>query len=359
MAAVKKKRKTSSRISSLIHDLNTTLGTNIRVGSDPYFEIQRIPTGSLVLDRITGGGFALGRHVELYGDENIGKSYVTMRTIALSQQRGKICALIDPEHSYDPEWFAFLGGHPEELLLDQPKNGEEAVASMMTLAKHAREVEIEVIGIDSVTSLIPSEESDTDPRTKDQPAGQARMMSKALRRITTANEKTLFIWVNQLRTDIGIKFGNPNVTSGGRALRYYATTRISMHRGTVVKEERIKAIGTKLSKKEVQVGRWVTCRVEKEKSTKPYGEGSFVFNNDLNGIDEAYEIIQLGLGDGLIEYSGKHYVYTDLDGNEYKGYEKKFAEIIRRNPEMREELVTAIRDNTIEKARLVGREDGP
>jgi recombination protein RecA len=348
----RRRQGTLSKAAALANQLNDELGINVRLGNDPYFEIVRIPTGSLVLDRITGGGFALGRHVELYGDEHVGKSYVALKTMALAQQRGKICALVDPEHAFDPEWFAYMGGIPDELLTFHPTKAEDAVAVMMLLAKHAENEDVEVITVDSVTSLVPLEETDKDPREEPRIAGQARMMSRALRRITTVNHKTLFIWINQLRTDVGLKFGNPNVTTGGKALRYYATTRVSMHRGTQVRTPRLKAVGGKLQKKEVQTGRWVQCRVEKDKSTTPYGEGSFLFNNDLGRIDDAYEILQLALEDEIVEWTGKMVRYVDLEDREWRGYERKFIDYLRNEEDLRNEILAEVRDNTIRLARL-------
>src|SRR5262245_18163615 len=144
-------KKKHSKAAALANEINQALkledGQGVMIGSDEYFRIERIPTGSLVLDRITGGGFALGRHYELYGDENSAKSFILYCTIALAQERGKLCALVDPEHSYDLEWFEWVGGNTSELLLHHPASAEEAVAVMMLLAKHAEEHEIQVIGI--------------------------------------------------------------------------------------------------------------------------------------------------------------------------------------------------------------------
>jgi recombination protein RecA len=346
---VARKKGQLTKAASLVNELNTTLKTNVMLGSNPYFEIARIPTGSLVLDRITGGGLALGRHVELFGDENSAKSYTSYRTMALSQQRGKFCALIDPEHSFDPDWFTHLGGDPSTLLTHHPENAEDAVAVMMLLAKKSREIEIEVITVDSVSSLVPTEEMIRDPRDEDRMAAQARMMSRALRRITTVNEKTLFIWCNQERENIGIRFGNPKTTSGGRALRFYATTRIEMRRGTKVTAKRKVASAAKLIDKEVQVGRWISCRVEKDKSTRPYREGSFIFSTEANSIDLGSEIIQLGLEDGLIERSGNFLVYVDLDDKEWKLSERAMRKALNTDRQLQGELVSVIMDNTIEQ----------
>jgi recombination protein RecA len=355
-----KKRKKVSRAAALVSEINKTLNleSGLRLGSDPYFTIERIPTGSLVLDRIIGGGFALGRHYELYGGENAGKSSILYLTMALSQQRGNLCAMVDPEHSFDNERFEFLGGDPDELLMFWPDNADDAVSVMMLLARYAAEQELEVIGIDSVSSLLTSEEKSKDPREKDQPATQARMMSRALRRITSVNKKTLFLWTNQQRVNVGVKFGNPNTTSGGKALRYYATGRIEFQRGAKLTRKGKVARAGKLIEAEIPFGRWTQLRVEKEKSTRPLREGSFVFNFDLEMIDPAYEIIQLGLEDGLIERTSTGiYSYVDLDDREWKGSEKKFTKMLRDQEELQEELVTAIVSNTIEQGGGDGEED--
>lgn len=345
---------------SIAHEINSALGTDIRLGSDPYFRIERIPTGSLVMDRVLGGGFALGRHYELFGDESACKSYITYRTMAASQQAGNFCALIDPEHSFDPAWFEFLGGDPDSLILSQPDKAEDAVAAMMVLAKKAGEgLPLQVVGIDSVASLVPREEMEKDPREEDRIGGQARMMSRALRRITTVNKKTLFIWTNQERTNIGIRFGNPKTTSGGRALRYYATGRIEMRRGTKVTAKKKVAAGTKLVDREVTIGRWIQVRGEKEKSTNPYREGTFIFNARMNSIDIASEIVTLGLEDGLIERTASGWFsYTDLEDKEWKLTEKRFMKMLRENEDVQQELVSVIADNTIRQEQATDEEDG-
>jgi recombination protein RecA len=173
------------------------------------------------------------------------------------------------------------------------------------------------------------------------------MMSKALRRITTVNKKTLFLWTNQERMDVGVKFGNPKTTSGGRALRYYATGRIEFRRSSQLLRKKKVARGGKLIETEKPVGRWVQVKAVKDKSTVPYREGAFVFNHEMKRIDPAYEILQLGLEDGLIERSASgQYSYVDLDDHEWKGTEKRFTANINSNPELRMELEAAIIDVT-------------
>jgi len=348
------KKKKGGRAVALKNEINRLLGTDVGLGSEERFEISRIPTGSLTLDRITGGGFALGRHVELFGDENVGKSYIAYRTMALAQSRGKVCALVDPEHSFDPRWYEHLGGRPSELLTFQPDTGDDAIAAMLTLASVAEENEIEVIAIDSIPSLVPREETEVDPRREPRIAGQARMMSRALRRITSANQNVLFIWVNQERTNVGIKFGNPRTTSGGKALRYYATTRIEFRRGGKIADKRRVIRSGKPVDAEIQVGRWIQVRCEKDKSTRPYREGSFIFDVERGRISEESEIIQLGLLDGLIEHKGNLFYYTDLDNYEYKGTFKQFSKLLANNDDLRRELSVVIQDSTGEEQETSG-----
>lgn len=343
----KKGSGTLSRAGALANEINSILGTQIKLGNDPSFEIVRIPTGSLTMDRITGGGFPLGRHVELYGDESACKSYITYRCLAESQHRGKICALVDPEKSFDAEWFQHLGGKPKELITFRPENADEGVAVMMLLAKHAEEKDIEVIVIDSVSSFVPREDMERDPRGEDRIGSQARLMSRALRKITTVNNHVLFLWTNQERTDVGIKFGNPRTTSGGKALRFYATTRIEMRRGTKVLGKRKAVKQGKLVTSEVAVGRWIQVRVEKDKSARPYREGAFIFDAERAEISRPSEIIQLGLLDEIITRSGNTYYYTDIDDKEWKGSYNQFTKHLRNNEELEHEIAVAIQDVTV------------
>jgi RecA/RadA recombinase len=221
--AVAKKAKRRGKLSKAVEiasEINAAIGKPaLRLASDEYFMPMKIPTGSLVMDRITGGGFTLGRHVEIFGDHAACKSFIVYRTMALSQQRGNLCALIDPEKTFQADWFDHLGGISEELLLYQPDEkwvAEDAVGVMMLLARRAQEEgAIEVISIDSVAALVTGEEMKKDPREDDRIASQARMMSRALRRITTVNKRTLFLWTNQERANIGLGRNSIPVSSRG------------------------------------------------------------------------------------------------------------------------------------------------
>jgi recombination protein RecA len=355
-----KKKRTGklSRAAQVASSINSAMGKPLlKLGSDEQFNVIRIPTGSLVVDRITGGGFALGRHVELYGDENSCKSYISQSTMALSQQRGNLCALVDPEKSFDPDWFRHLGGFPEELLLFQPEgekwSADDAVGVMMLLAQHSAEEAIEVITVDSVAALAPQEELERDPRQVERIGTQARLMSRALRRITTMNRRTLFIWTNQEYSNIGVMFGNPKTTKGGRSLRYYATSRIEFKRTLPVKIKKKKADRGELKMKDTKTGIWIQVRSEKDKSTRPYGQGQFIFDNQAGQIDLASEIVQLGLEDEIIEKHGNTYTYEDVAGDVWSGSSfPKFRQLLDDNPEVRDELIEGISDQTIELSRL-------
>lgn len=342
------KKATRSRAATVMSEINSTLGAPIlRLGNDPFFKIVRIPSGSHSIDRITGGGLPLGRHIEFYGDESSCKSYVAYRTMALSQQRGNLCACIDPEHSFDSEWFRHLGGNPDELLMSWPNVAEEAVEAMMLMFKKG----VEVIMVDSVASLSTQQEARRAPTEDAVIASQARFMSLNLRRLTSMNERTLVIWTNQFRTKIGRFFGSPTTTPGGRALKFYDTARIEFRRGKHVEVSRkVPNDEKKLVSRKVKVGHWVMVRAEKNKVSRPHLEASFIFDNEKAEIDEFSEIIQLGLYDGIIERTGDTFTYEDYDGLEWAGSEKSFRRLIRENEGLYDELVDTIQEETLDLA---------
>lgn len=357
--AVKKKKKSGnlSRVEHIRNEINVAMKKPVlKLGSDEMFRPVKISSGSLAIDRITGGGFTLGRHVELYGDESAGKSFTMLRTMALAQKRGGLCALVDPEKVFEAEWFRHLGGIPEELLLFQPEkewNAEDAIGVMMMLADMMEEHFIEVVGVDSVAALVPQEEMQRDPREEDRMAGQARMMSRALRRITTMNKRTLFIWTNQERMNIG--FGsqfNPRMQSGGRALRYYATTRLEFRKTGKVDEPTWIAEKGELKKKKGVWGNWIQIRSEKDKSTRPHRQASYIFDNKRGRIDAASEILHLALEDEIVEKKGNRYYYEDMAGDEWVGTQSQWRKLLLENPELHDELRAAIEDMTVELSRV-------
>ena len=287
----------------------------------------------------------------LFSHNSACKSYIMQRTIALSQERGNLCAIIDPEKSFDPEWFEHLGGIPEELLLFQPEekwNAEDAIGVMMLLAKQADDEGIEVIGVDSVAAMVTQEEMAKDPREEDRVASQARMMSRALRRITTVNKRTLFIWTNQefMNIGYGAQF-QPRLQRGGRALKYYATTRLELRKSGKVTKAKNVADKSKLKSKEVPVGTWIQARSEKDKGSKPYGQGMFMFDTENGCIDIASEIIHLGLEDEIISRDANSFEYEDISGESWRaGSEKAFKQLLEENEDVREEIIASITDMT-------------
>lgn len=351
----KKRTEQRSRALDIASEINSGLGKPaLRLASDPELKIVKIPTPSLTINRITGGGLTLGRHVEFYGDPSVGKSAIALGTMAMSQRRGNTCALIDPEGVFDPEWFSHLGGYPEELVYQRPDDAEDVIGSLRMLAEMAqRGYPLEIVSIDSISAMVTKEQVEKDPREEERVASQARMMSRALRVITTRNTKVLFIWTNQLRSNIG--FGaqfQPNVTTGGRALGFYATTRIEFKKTGAVTEPRQRAEKGQLKQKDAKIGDWIQARAEKEKSTRPYQQGAYIFNSDLGEIDLASEIIQLGLEDGFIARTGNKYEYETFDGETIRDYEKGFKRQIMGDAAIREELIDAITDQTHQLSRM-------
>jgi len=344
------KSGTRSRAYSIVQEINSILGSPVlRLGNDSYFEVVRIPTGSHTLDRVTGGGWPLGRHIEIYGDEAACKSYLCYRAMALSQSRGNLCAVIDAEHTFDYEWFEQLGGRADELLTAQPKIAEDGIEAMMVLLGRG---DVEIITVDSIASLSTKQEASRAPSETAVLATQARFMSQNLRRLTTMNEKTVVLWTNQKRSKIGVFFGNPDTTPGGRAMPYYATVRIELKRAEQVKAKKAVATKGKLSDKDVQVGNWVLVKNKKNKSGMPYMEGSFIFDNKAGEIDETSELIQLGLEDGIVKAKGSGpvktvYSYEDYDGEIWEGNFKQFKKFFREYPDLKQELVECVQEETL------------
>lgn len=360
----KKKHKrsaTRSQAHEIAAEINSAMGKAVMtVASDPDLKIIKIPTPSLTINRITGGGFALGRHVELYGDPNAGKSTIMYGTMALSQRRGNLCGLVDPEGVFDPEWFTHLGGYPDELLYSRPDNAEEIIGSLRLLVEKAADgAPIEVVGIDSQAAMVTKEQVEKDPTEEERVASQARMMSRALRVLTMRNRKVLFIWTNQLRSNIG--FGaqfQPNVTSGGRAMGFYATTRLEFKKTGAVEISGHRADKGEMKAKKIKVGDWIQIKSMKEKSARPYAQGAYIFRTDQGRIDLSSEVIQLGLEDEIIDKVGNSYVYETLEGENLKLTMAKFAERLDDDADFKEELISSIEDMTWQLATVTGEIDG-
>ena len=301
-------------------------GAVMRLGEASHLAVEVIPTGSLALDRALGvGGIPRGRVSEIFGPEASGKTTVCQHIVAESQKLGGVAAFIDMEHALDPAYAARCGVDIDNLYISQPDTGEQALEITETLVRSGA---IDVVIIDSVAALVPRAEIEGD--MGDPTMGmQARLMSQALRKLSGAIKQTntAVVFTNQLRMKIGVMFGNPETTSGGRALKFYASTRIDVRRTESIK------VGQEV------VGNRVRARIVKNKVAAPFKVAEFdIMYNE--GISRVGGILDMGVETGLIEKRGSFYSYKeDRLG---QGREKVKLYLIE-NPEMAQELEQNIR----------------
>ncbi len=307
-------------------------GTVMRMGDKKLEKIPAIPTGSLGLDLALGiGGLPRGRVVEIYGPESSGKTTLTLEVIAQCQKLGGTAAFIDAEHALDPIYAEKLGVNVEELLISQPDTGEQAleVADIMV---HSGGIDILVI--DSVAALVPKAEIEGE--MGDSHIGlQARLMSQALRKITgnVKRSNTLVIFINQIRYKIGVMFGSPETTSGGNALKFYASVRLDIRR-----------IGTVKEGDEV-VGNETRVKVVKNKVSPPFKQAEFqiIYNKGINRLGE---LLDRGSDLGILEKSGSWY---SLEGEKIGQGKANAAEFLQENPKIAEKIEKQILETLAEK----------
>jgi recombination protein RecA len=273
----------------------------MKMGEASKLHVEVIPTGVLSLDAALGvGGLPRGRVVEIFGPEGGGKTTVSLHVVAEAQKRGGTCAFIDAEHAMDPQYAKKLGVNIDNLLISQPDYGEQALEIAETLIRSGA---IDVIVVDSVAALVPKAE--VEGEMGDAQMGlQARLMSQALRKLTAviSKSKTVMIFINQLREKIGIMFGNPETTPGGRALKFYSSVRLDVRAAEKIKE------GDKI------IGTRVKVKVVKNKVAPPFREASFVLIHGQGLLREA-DILDQGVGINVIGKSGSWFTY----GNEKLG----------------------------------------
>jgi recombination protein RecA len=296
-------------------------GSIMKMGTDNVADVEVIPSGSIGLNVALGvGGYPRGRIIEIYGPESSGKTTLAIHAIAEAQKTGGIAAFIDAEHAFDRFYAAKLGVDVDNLLISQPDNGEEALEIAEQLIRSSA---IDIIVIDSVAALTPKAEIEGD--MGDNTVGlQARLMSQALRKLTAAVSKTrtTCIFINQLREKIGVMFGNPETTTGGNALKFYASVRLDIRRGQALKD------GDEV------IGNQTRVKVVKNKVAPPFRKAEFdiMFGE---GISRSGEIIDLGTDLGIIKKSGSWYSYNDTKLAQGRDASKQ---VIADNPELSEEL---------------------
>src|ERR687896_762940 len=304
-------------------------GSIMRLGKGQKpVEIETISTGSLGLDVALGvGGLPRGRVVEIYGPESSGKTTLALHTIAEAQKTGGICAFVDAEHALDPIYARKLGVNLDDLLISQPDTGEQALEIADTLVRSGA---VDVLVIDSVAALTPKAELDGE-MGEVQPGLQARLMSQALRKLTgsISRSNTMVIFINQIRMKIGVMYGSPETTTGGNALKFYASVRLDIRRITTLKE------------RDEPIGNQVRVKVVKNKVAPPFKQVEFdiMFGK---GISKMGELVDLGVKAGIVEKSGAWFSYDSQRLGQGRENAKTF---LKENPDVANRIETSIRQN--------------
>ena len=320
-------------------------GSIMRLGQqENAVDMPAISTGSLGLDLALGiGGLPKGRIIEIYGPESSGKTTLALHVVAEAQKQGGTCAYVDAEHALDPIYARKLGVKIDDLLISQPDTGEQALEIADTLVRSGT---ISVLVVDSVAALVPKAELEGD--MGDQHMGlQARLMSQALRKLTAsvARTNTLVIFINQIRMKIGVMFGNPETTTGGNALKFYASVRMDIRRIGSIKDH------------EEVIGNQTRVKIVKNKVAPPFKTVDF----DIlygEGVSKMGELLDLGVKAGLVEKAGSWFSYKDTRIGQGRESARQY---LKDNPKVAEELEKAIRDHAkdISREMIVGDNDAP
>jgi len=304
-------------------------GSIMRLGkNEKAVEIETVPTGSLGLDIALGvGGLPRGRVVEIYGPESSGKTTLALHTVAEAQKKGGVCGFIDAEHALDPIYARKLGVNLEDLLISQPDTGEQALEICDTLVRSGA---IDVLVIDSVAALVPRAEIEGE-MGEVQPGLQARLMSQALRKLTASISRSncMVIFINQIRMKIGVMYGSPETTTGGNALKFYASVRLDIRRIGAIKD------------REEQIGNTTRVKVVKNKVAPPFKQVEFDIMYG-EGISKTGELVDLGVKAGIVEKSGAWFSYDSQRLGQGRENAKSF---LRQNPEVAQKIEAQIRQN--------------
>lgn len=341
MAKVKTKKENGADLEDTLKSIQTKFGEGsiMKLGDAPKVDLNVIPTGSLGLDTALGvGGVPRGRIIEIFGPESSGKTTLASHIVAEAQKLGGICAYIDAEHAMDPEYTKRLGVKINDLLISQPDTGEQALEIVESLVRSGK---IDVIVVDSVAALTPKDEIEGDMGAH-HVGKQARLMSQALRKLTAlvAKSKTVVIFINQIRMQIGVMFGNPETTPGGKALKFYTSIRLDIRRIAQIK------------KGEDVVGSRTRVKVVKNKVAAPFKQTEFdiIYNE---GISKEGEMIALGEKYKILDKSGTSYVYKPAgEGKEEiklgRGYDATRT-FLKENPKISDQILKEIRKKFAEE----------
>jgi recombination protein RecA len=318
-------------------------GSIMRLGKNQKaVEIETVPTGSLGLDIALGvGGLPRGRVIEIYGPESSGKTTLTLHVIAEAQKKGGVCAFVDAEHALDPVYARKLGVNLNDLLISQPDTGEQALEITDTLVRSGA---VDVLVVDSVAALTPRAEIEGEMGDS-QPGLQARLMSQALRKLTASisRSNTMVIFINQIRMKIGVMYGSPETTTGGNALKFYASVRLDIRRIGAIKD------------REQVVGNQTRVKVVKNKVAPPFKQVEFDIMYG-EGVSKAGELIDLGVKAGVVEKSGAWFSFDSVRLGQGRENAKAF---LKTSPEMADRIERAIRENAGLIAERILEQDGP
>jgi recombination protein RecA len=302
-------------------------GSIMKLGQDnAVMDIEATSTGSLGLDIALGiGGLPQGRIIEIYGPESSGKTTLTLHVVAESQRKGGVCAFVDAEHALDPQYAKKLGVNLDELLISQPDTGEQALEIVDTLVRSGA---VNLIVVDSVAALVPKSEIEGDMGDM-QMGSQARLMSQAMRKLTASigRSNCMVIFINQIRMKIGVMFGSPETTTGGNALKFYASVRLDIRRTGAIKD------------RDEVVGNATRVKVVKNKVSPPFKEVEFDIMYG-EGISKVGELVDIGVKAGVVEKSGSWYSYKDERIGQGRENAKMF---LKQNPSVASEIEDKIR----------------
>lgn len=333
-------------------DLQTLMGAvngvfgagSLTLATDPDLEVRRWPTGIAPIDYVLDGGVPRGRFLEFYGPYSTMKSYVLYKALGACQQAGGKVGLIDTEHSFDPEWATALGVDVSRLPISRPETAEQGIGVLESLIRQ----NFDMLGFDSIAAAIPQQHQESKPGEDTQPGALARVMSKGLARLNAANKHTAVIFINQTREKIGVSFGSPTTTSGGKAMGFYASYRLSFVRIQSIKEDVERWDGQKNVKQKLTVAHKIQATLEKSKLSRPQADVIFDYDLRHGQVDDRGFLVARGLEDGLVTRSSSG--HWDIPGVLEKPIHgaPKWTAYLDDNPEVTEWL----RENVMPKAAL-------